>query len=305
MHKSNPYSVLLILAVMGNLISFGTNEAKLRLEWEDEYLSIYDSRLDSPIKVHYIEAFVRSGSNDQDWANSVIPHRTTMISRSDDGDSLHLRSELPYVTESYLTTFPSMNNVESQSDLAFPKPSVVIDHYISSDADEVKFRLTIQNLSDEDVDVLWGQPCIRVDDFTGRGLKWYQEDHYLDACFIFIDDILTTLDKTPRVAEGFYTPGQVYAPIEINRENLNPRPVSTAIPSIGLIGCHSKDGAMLLATAWQPYQELFQGIATCIHSDFRIAGLKPKQTKIMLGKIYIIENDVGELLRRYHRDFDE
>ena len=28
-----------------------------------------------------------------------------------------------------------------------------------------------------------------------------------------------------------------------------------------------------LATAWEPYQELFQGVIVCMHSDFRIGGL--------------------------------
>lgn len=299
------YRLIILIFIGVILASFGMIENNLRLEWDDEYLSIIDPRLNNPIKVHYIEAFVRSGSNNQDWSKSVIPHLTKLISKAEDGTWIRLRSELPFVTKSYLKTFPSMNNTKSKSDLALPNPIIVMDHYIFTDVDEVNFRLTIQNISNEDFDVLWAQPCIRVGEFTGRSLKWYKDNHYLDACFIFLDDKLITLDKTPRTYEGFYTPGQVYAPIEINRDNLNPRPVSSAIPSNGLIGCYSEDGSMLLATAWKPYQELFQGIATCIHSDFRIGSLKPGQTKTIRGKIYILENDVDELLRRYHRDFKE
>ena len=262
----------------------------LHLDWDGEFLVISGSRLDSPIKVHYLEAFVRSGSSNQEWSESVISHRTTLIAKAEDGSSLHLRSELP---------------VEPESGPASTDPPVVVEQYISAGADEVTFLLTARNRGRQVVDVLWAQPCIRVGEFTGRGLKWYEEDHYLDACFIFLDDKLTTLDETPRLSDGFYTPGQVYAPVGINRDDLNPRPLSSAIPSSGLIGCYSADGSMLVATAWQPYQELFQGIATCIHADFRIGGLKPGQTKTIRGKIYVMENDVKELLRRYHNEFGE
>lgn len=297
--------ILTVVVAIVVLNCFNTKENNMRLEWDEEYLSIYNSKLDSPINVHYLEAFVRSGSTNQDWVKSVIPHRTKLISKAKDGTWLHLRSELPYITDSYIKSFPSINNAESKSHMASPNPIVVVDHYISADVDEVTFQLSIQNLGSEDIDVLWAQPCIRVGEFTGRGLKWYKEDHYLDACFIFLDGKLTSLDATPRESEGFYTPGQVYAPIEINRSNLNPRPINSDTPSNGLIGCFSEDKSMILATAWQPYQELFQGIATCIHSDFRIGGLKPGQTKTVHGKIYIMVNDVEELLRRYHSEFGE
>lgn len=297
--------ILTVVVVVGVLNSFSTKENKIRLEWDEEYLSISNSRLDSSIKVHYLEAFVRSGSTNQDWVKSVIPHRTKLISKTKDGTSLHLRSELPYITETYIKSFPSINNAESKSRMASPNPTVVVDHYISADVDEVTFQLSMQNLGSEDIDVLWAAPCIRVGEFTGRGLKWYKEDHYLDACFIFIDGKLTTLDETPRSSKGFYTLGQNYAPVEINRNNLDPRPTSSAMPSNGLIGCYSADGSILMATAWKPYQLLFQGIATCIHSDFRIGGLKPGESKTVHGKIYIMNNDVEELLRRYNNDFGE
>jgi len=45
---------------------------------------------------------------------------------------------------------------------------------------------------------------------------------------------------------------------------------------------------MILATAWDDAQELFQGIIVCIHSDVRIGGLKPQETKTRHGKIYIV-----------------
>ena len=56
---------------------------------------------------------------------------------------------------------------------------------------------------------------------------------------------------------------------------------------------------------FEPYQELFQGVARCVHSDFRIGGLKPGEKKTIRGKIYIVPNDVPALLARYAKDFPE
>ena len=75
------------------------------------------------------------------------------------------------------------------------------------------------------------------------------------------------------------------------------------MPSNGLIGCFSGDETQLFAVAFNPYQELFQGVARCLHSDFRIGGLKPGETKHIKGNIYILPNDVPALLTRYAKDF--
>ena len=77
------------------------------------------------------------------------------------------------------------------------------------------------------------------------------------------------------------------------------------MPSSGLIGCFSADGSQILATAWEPYQELFQGVITCLHSDFRIGGLAPGQSKAIRGKLYLTGSDVEALVRRYKSDFPE
>jgi hypothetical protein len=60
-----------------------------------------------------------------------------------------------------------------------------------------------------------------------------------------------------------------------------------------------------MGVAWQPYQELFLGVASCIHSDFRIGGLAPGETKEIRGKIYIVDADVQALVNRYEQDFPE
>ena len=165
----------------------------LRLDWGDEVLVISGSRLAVPVKVEYLEAFVRSGSTNQHWRESKIPHRTTLIAQAKDRSSLVLRSELPLGPE---------------SGPASTDPPVVVEHYITAGADEVSFLVTARNRGTEVVDVLWAQPCISVGEFTGRGLKWYEEDHYLDACFIFLDGKLTTLDETPRHQSGSTLPGK-------------------------------------------------------------------------------------------------
>ena len=77
------------------------------------------------------------------------------------------------------------------------------------------------------------------------------------------------------------------------------------MPSNGLIGCFSADGKQIMATAWEPYQELFQGVIVCLHSDFRIGGLKPGESKTIRGKIYLMPADIDGLLTRYRHDFPE
>ena len=91
----------------------------------------------------------------------------------------------------------------------------------------------------------------------------------------------------------------------MSSDDVNPRPLNPHTPSNGLIGCFSADDQLILATAWQPYQELFQGVIRCIHSDFRIGGLAPGQARTIRGRIYIVPNDPPALRRRYEMDVPE
>ena len=86
---------------------------------------------------------------------------------------------------------------------------------------------------------------------------------------------------------------------------MNPRPLSSLKLSNGLIGCFSGDEKMIFATAWDPYQELFQGVARCVHADFRLGGLNAGERKEIRGKIYLVANDVPALVQRYEKDFPE
>ena len=55
--------------------------------------------------------------------------------------------------------------------------------------------------------------------------------------------------------------------------------------------------------AFEPYQELFQGVARCLHSDFRIGRLQPSETKTVRGKMRLVPNDVQALLEKYRKEF--
>lgn len=177
---------------------------------------------------------------------------------------------------------------------------MVVDHVIRAGVDEVTFEVEARNLGDAYVDAVWAQPCVRVGDFTARG----QED-YVERSFIFLDRGLTLLDETRRTEDAIYRGGQVYVPAGIDLDDVNPRPISPDVPANGLIGCFSADGRKVLATAWEPYQELFQGVIVCLHSDFRLGGLAPGDVKRARGKLYIVDADIPALLARYERDFPE
>ena len=62
---------------------------------------------------------------------------------------------------------------------------------------------------------------------------------------------------------------------------------------------------MIFATAWEPYQELFQGMARCLYSDFCRGGLAHGERKEVRGKIYVVTGEAPALLKRYERDFPE
>jgi hypothetical protein len=248
---------------------------KLTLSWADNFLTIHGAHLPGQqVRVHYLEAYCRPGSTDREWRQTVIPHKTRLLAAGADGRSLKLRCTLA--------------------------DGVEVAHDLTAGEDEVRFHLTATNPTKTTSEAHWAQPCIRVNAFTGRG----QRD-YVPSCFIFLDGQLSRLPTQPWADKARYTPGQVYCPKHVDRRDVNPRPLSELVPSNGLIGCFSGDGRMILASAWEPYQELFQGVAVCVHSDFRIGGLQPGETKHIRGKIYLVGADAAALLRRYERDFPE
>jgi hypothetical protein len=249
--------------------------APLRLSWEKNFLTITGPKIPGgDIKILYLEAYCRPGSTDRDWRETVIGHKTELLDADRDGRTLKLRCTL--------------------------HDGVIVDHIITATADEVDFRLTAHNPTKKTSQPHWAQPCVRVDRFTGRGQK-----DYLPKCFVFQDGKPARLPLEPWATKARYVPGQVWCPKNVDRNDVNPRPLSEVVPSNGLIGCYSADEKSILAMAWEPYQELFQGVIVCVHSDFRIGGLKPGETKKIRGKLYIVPAQMEELRKRYEKDFPE
>jgi hypothetical protein len=251
------------------------SDAPLTISWKDNYLTIRGDRLPgSTLVVHYLEAYCRPGSTDRDWGETVIGHRTELVSAEAAGKRIELLCKLA--------------------------DGVQVAHTITAGEDEVDFRLVATNPTKQASQAHWAQPCIRVDGFTGRG-----QDDYVSQCFVFLDGELTRLPTQPWSTKARYVPGQVYCPKHVDRDDVNPRPLSELVPSNGLCGAFSADNKWVMATAWEPYQELFQGVRVCMHADFRIGGLKPGETKKIRGKIYFVPADVPALVARYKRDFPE
>jgi hypothetical protein len=243
----------------------------LSLGWTNNMLRISGPGVPGGfIDTWYLEAFCRSGSTDRDWNQTLIPHKTELVSASPHRLVLRTRVE----------------------------PRVVIEHEIISGPDEVEFRLEARNEGDTFSDAQWFQPCMRVDRFTGAN-----QTGYLKKSFIFTAEGLRTLDQLPRAEEAIYRGGQVYVPAGIPLEDVNPRPISSTRPVNNLIGCFSQDGEKILAAAWDSSQELFQGVLVCLHNDPRLGGMKPGERKKLLGKVYIVPNDAEKLLQRYRADF--
>ena len=248
------------------------------LSWEKEYLTIAHPILpEQPIRIHYLEAFCRPGSTDRDWHETVIPHSTTKLPTSEKG-RVRLEQRLG--------------------------DGVIATHELVSVVDGVRFTVSAHNPTKLVSEAHWAQPCMRVDQFTGQPMV-SNGVQYLPQCFIFIDGVLTRMPTAVWEKEARYVPGQVWCPEHVNRDDVNPRPLNPQVPSNGLIGCFSADEKWILAMAWEPYQELFQGVITCLHSDFRIGGLDPGETKQIRGRVYLIEGGEKELMAAYARDFPE
>ncbi len=276
-----------VLSVAAALLSIsaaaaaGAEPGGLTIAWEKNYLTIRGDFPSGELKILYLEAYCRPGSTDRDWKETVIPHSAEQIEASVDGKLIKLRDKLA--------------------------DGVVVEHTLTAGRDEVDFRLVAHNPTEKPSLAHWAQPCIRVDKFTGttstdaRALV----PAYARKSFLFIDGKLTRMPTEPWADQARYVPGQVYCPKGVDRNDVNPRPLSKLVPSSGLCGCFSADEKQIMAVAWEPYQEIFQGVIACIHSDFRVGGLAPGETKKIRGKLYIVPADVDRLVKRYERDFPE
>lgn len=270
--------VLILLVAAGPLVS-AAEPKPLAISWEKNFLTIRGDFPGEEIKIMYLEAYCRPGSTDRDWGQTVIPHKAELLLTTENDGAIRLKDTLA--------------------------DGVTVRHVITPGKDEVDFQVTATNPTDKESLAHWAQPCIRVDKFTGAGNSDARVlvPTYARKCFIFLDGKLTRLPTEPWADKARYTPGQVYCPKDVDRNDVNPRPLSKLVPSSGLCGCFSADEKQIMAVAWDPYQEIFQGVIACIHSDFRLGGLKPGETKKIHGKLYIVPADVAKLIERYEKDF--
>jgi hypothetical protein len=252
---------------------FAVAAERMTVHWNKNILTIRGAGIPGDrIEINYLEAFCRSGSTDRDWSKTTIPHKTKLLHADPDGHALRLATTV--------------------------EGGIEIEHRITAGEDDVTFDLKLEHKGEKFIDADWAQPCMRVGDFTGRG-----QDDYFEKCFLFTDKGLVRMHQTHRETKARYVPGQVYVPAGVNRNDVNPRPLSKTIPVNGLVGCVSADESKILAMAWDHTQELFQGVIVCVHNDFRIGGMHPGQTKHRRGKIYFLPNNPPALLKRYQRDF--
>ncbi|MEI7920703.1 MAG: hypothetical protein WCJ40_02220 [Planctomycetota bacterium] len=272
------------LILSGLAVRSYAEQSPLGLSWKENLLTISGDQIPGgKITVWYIEAYCRAGSTARNWQDTVFPHTTKVLEASKDQTRIVLESKL--------------------------EDGVVVRHTILSTKDSVNFELEAFNPTNRQSDAHWGQPCMRVDRFVGMKPE-YASEGYLSKSFLFVENpetkqpqqvFLNKLQPWSKLAK--YTPGQVWAGPGVSRNDLNPRPLSPIKTANGLIGCVSSDGKKILATAWEPYQELFQGVIVCLHSDFRIGGLAPGEKRLLKGRIYVVENNLELLLNRYQKDF--
>jgi hypothetical protein len=77
------------------------------------------------------------------------------------------------------------------------------------------------------------------------------------------------------------------------------------VPALPLIGAVSHDAKWQVGLTFNPVQELFQGVITCLHADFRLGGLQPGERKRANGRIWILPNEPELLLEAYQREFGQ
>lgn len=271
------------LISLAAILSASLAEGQIRLARESNWLVIRSPDVaGGEIRINYLEAYCRANSANADWVkHTVVPHTARLVSNSGDGRQIKLQDSL--------------------------SDGVTVEHTITAAPDGVIFRLDAHNPGKVRSEAHWAQPCVRLGAFTG-----HNPDHrigdgndYLSKCFVFLEGKLSRMPTRDWATTARYMPGQVWRPESVPASDVNPRPLNPNIPSNGLIGCFSGDEKFLFATAWEPWQELFQGVARCVHSDFRLGGLKPGERKQVRGRIYLMPNNVPALLKRYKSEFPE
>ncbi len=249
--RMKSFRKLLFFLALFNGVALAFADSGLTLERQGQMLIIHGANIPGgELQVNYLEAYCRAGSTDADWVqHTVIPFTSEVISMSADKRILHTRDSLA--------------------------DGLIVDHTITAGKDSVDFRVVARNPTTHRSEAHWAQPCVRLGPFTGftNALNAENLNDYLPKCFVFVDGQLARMPTRDWATQARYTPGQVWCPRDVPRTDVNPRPLSKLIPSNGLIGCFSADEKMICANAWDPYQELFQGVIRCVHADFRLGGI--------------------------------
>ena len=231
-------------------VAAAERESKTRISWTNNLLTVHDARLPGGrLEVWYLEAFLKPGAHDRDWNETRLAHRTELLHATPDGQELRFRTRVD--------------------------PSVLVLHEVRVEPDGLDLRFLLSNEGTNAVPVQWFQPaCIRVAEFTGCG-----QSNYTRKSFVFTTKGRRTLDQIRRTETARYLGGQVYLPPWTAEADANPRPISPERLASGLIGCVSRDGKWILATASDQTHELFEGVYVCLHSDPLIGGLNPGESK--------------------------
>jgi hypothetical protein len=249
-------------ALLGPLAASAVAEdlQPLTIAWEKNFLTIRGDFPGGELRTLYLEAYCRPGSTDREWRETVIPHTAEKLEAGADSKVIKLRDKLA--------------------------DGVVVEHTITAGKDEVDFRLVAHNSTDKRSEADWAQPCIRVDQFTGTTKADAKAlvPQYARKCFLFLDGQLHRLPTEPWADKARYVPGQVYAAKGVDRNDVNPRPLSPLVPSCGLCGCFSGDEKQIMAVVWEPYQEIFQGVISCLHSDFESAAWRPAKPRTFAAR---------------------
>lgn len=246
------------------------------ISWSNNLLVVSDRRLPGgKLEIWYLEAFCRSGAWNRDWRQTTLRHKTSLTGGDPAGHRLEFHT--------------------------WVEPGVEVRHEVQAVADGLELNFELSNTTPARVDLQWFEPaCIRVPGFTGC-----TQSNYTARSFIWTENGLTTLDRLRRATNALYLGGQVYLPAFISATDANPRPICLDHPVNGLIGCYSADDRWLLATASDCTHELFEGVYVCLHSDPRVSGLAPGETKRRRSRIYLLRNDRDLLLKSYRRDFPQ
>src|SRR6184192_1164724 len=90
----------------------------IAIAWANEILTIANPRLgEAPISLRYLKAFCQDGSTNRAWEETVIPHRTELLSSS-------------------------LNAIQLRSALG---NDIVTDHQIVTNENEISFEINLHN----------------------------------------------------------------------------------------------------------------------------------------------------------------